>query len=136
MERSQIVFSEDKMTNLKEKLQPTDLVYHCRRKGAKNNWKSYELSNFTAVASLLKIYPEVVKKTVLPEQLLKNHNVTFLTVERNTRQPYNENFCLFRTLAVHLHDNEKMEEEETAKLLIIFSLRAKKGISQNVKVFK
>ena len=34
-----------------------------------------------------------------------------LTFERNTRQPYNENLCLFRALALHLHDKEKLEEE-------------------------
>ena len=34
-----------------------------------------------------------------------------LTFERNTRQPYNDNLCLFRALALHLHGNEKLEEE-------------------------
>ena len=51
------------------------------------------------------------KDTVLPEPLLKNHNVNCLTFERNTRQPYNDNLCLFRALALHLHGNEKLEEE-------------------------
>ena len=48
--------------------------------------------------------------TVLSEQVLKNHNVNCLTFERNTRQPYNDNLCLFRALALHLHGNEKLEE--------------------------
>ena len=52
------------------------------------------------------------KDTVLPELLLKNHNVNCLTFERNTRQPYNDNLCLFRALALHLHGNEKLEEEK------------------------
>ena len=56
------------------------------------------------------------KDTVLPEPLLRNHNVNCLTFERNTRQPYNDNLCLFRALALPLHGNEKLEEF-TSKIL-------------------
>ena len=66
-----------------------------------------------------KIYPWVVKKTVLPEPLLKNHNLNCLTFEKNTLQPYNDNLCLYRTLALHLNGNEKLEEE-TSKLFNFF----------------
>ena len=59
------------------------------------------------------------KDTVLPEPLLRNHNVNCLISERNTRQPYNDNLCLFRALALHLHGNEKLEEE-TSKIFNIF----------------
>ena len=55
------------------------------------------------------------KDAVLPEPLLKNPNVNCVTFEGNSRQPYNDNFCLFRALAVHLHGNEKLEEE-TSKI--------------------
>ena len=34
-----------------------------------------------------------------------------LTFEQTTRQPNNDNLCLFRALAFHLHGNEKMDEE-------------------------
>ena len=43
-----------------------------------------------------------------------------LTFERNTRQPYNDNFCFSRALALHLHGNELLEEEETSKLFNFF----------------
>ena len=59
------------------------------------------------------------KDTVLPEPLLKNHNVNCLTFERNTRQSYNDNIYLFRALALHLHGNEKLEEE-TSKFFNLF----------------
>ena len=59
------------------------------------------------------------KDTVLPKPLLKNHNVNCLTFERNTRQPYNDNLCLFGALALHLHGNEKLEEV-TSKIFNIF----------------
>ena len=56
------------------------------------------------------MYPWVVK-IVLPEPLLKNHNVNCRTFEKNTLQPYNDNLCLFRALALHLHGNKELEEE-------------------------
>ena len=59
------------------------------------------------------------KDTVLPEPHLKNHNVNCLTFERNTRQSYNDNLCLFRALALYLHGNEKLEEE-TSKIVNLF----------------
>ena len=59
------------------------------------------------------------KDTVLPEPLLKNWKVNCFTFERNTRQPYNDNLCLFRALALHLHGNEKLEEE-TSKIFKLF----------------
>ena len=55
------------------------------------------------------------KDAVLPESLLKNHTVNCLTYEQNTKKPYKDNLCLFRALALHLHGNERLEEE-TSKL--------------------
>ena len=59
------------------------------------------------------------KDTLLPEPLLKNHNVNCLTYEKNTLQPYNDSLCLFRALALHLHGNKKVEEE-TSKIFNLF----------------
>ena len=51
--------------------------------------------------------------------LLKNHTVNCLTFEKNTRKPYNDNVCLFRALALHLHGNERLQEE-TSMLFNLF----------------
>ena len=42
-----------------------------------------------------------------------------LTFERNTRQPYNDNLCLFRALALPLHVSKTLEEE-TSKIFKLF----------------
>ena len=60
------------------------------------------------------------KDTLLPEPLSKNQNVNCLTYEKNTLQTYNDNLCLFRALALHLHGNKKLEEQETSKIFNIF----------------
>ena len=59
------------------------------------------------------------KDAVLPESLLRNRSINCLTFEKNKRKPYNDNFCLFRALALHLHGNERLEEE-TSKLFSLF----------------
>ena len=59
------------------------------------------------------------RDAVLPESLLKNHTVNCLTYEQNTKKPYKNNLCLFRALALHLHGNERLEEE-TSKLFNLF----------------
>ena len=92
-----------------------DIVDVCTRERANTKWKFYKLTTLTIFASLLKDGPMGCKDTVLPEPLLKNHNVNCLTFERNTSQPYNDNLCLFRALALHLQGNEK-SEEETSKV--------------------
>ena len=57
--------------------------------------------------------------TVLPEPLLRNGIVNCLSFEKNTLQPYKDNLCLFRALALHLHGNKKLEED-TSKTFIFF----------------
>ena len=42
-----------------------------------------------------------------------------LTYEENTRKPYNDNLCLFKATALHLHGNGGLEEE-TSKIFTLF----------------
>ena len=70
-------------------------------------------------AALLRDIPMGCKDAVLPESLLRNPSIYCLIFERNTRQPYKDNLCLFRALALHLHGNERLEEE-TSKLFNLF----------------
>ena len=84
--------------------------------------QTYQLTIFASQilsTFLLKDVPMGCKNTVLPEPFLKNHNVKCLSFERNTRQPYNNNLCLFRALALHLYGNEELEEE-TSKTFKLF----------------
>ena len=91
----------DDFVNLKEKLQKMDIIDLCTRERARKKWKSYKLTNVRVFAALLKDIPMGCKDTVLPEPLLKNCNVNCLNFERNSSQPYNDNLCLFRAVALH-----------------------------------
>ena len=59
-----------------------------------------------------------------PESLLKNRTVNCLTYEQNTKKAYNDNLCLFRALALHLHGIDKRLEEETSKLFNLFLINS------------
>ena len=87
MEKSKLVCTPDDIVNLKEKIQKMDIIDFCTRERTNTKWKFYKLTNVTVFAALLKDIPMGCKDTVLPEPLLKNHNVNCLTFERNTRQP-------------------------------------------------
>ena len=59
------------------------------------------------------------KDAILPESLLRNPSIYCLTYEQNTKKTYKGNLFLFRALALHLHGNERLEEE-TSNLFNIF----------------
>ena len=92
-------------------------------------WRFYKLTNLTVFAALLKDVPMGCKDAVLPEPLLRNGTINCLTFEENTRQPYNDNLCLFRALALHIHGNQRLEEE-TSKLFNFFIIKID-GLSPN-----
>ena len=110
----------DDFTNLKEKLQKMDTVDLCTRERANTKWQFYKLTTLRVFAALLKDVPMGCKDSVLPEPLLENQIVNCLTYEQNTKKPYKDNLCLFRALALHLHGNKRLEEEELSKIFIIF----------------
>ena len=127
MERAKLVCTQADMTNQKDRMQRMDIVDLCTRERANTKWKFYKLTNLTIFVSLLIDVPMGCKDTVLPEPLLRFGNVKCLTFEKNTRQPHNDNLCLFRALALHLHGNEKLEEE-TSKIFNIFLNNMRKEI--------
>ena len=123
LEQSKLESNRDDMSKLKEILKKTDVIESCTKERSNTKWRFFKLTNLTIFAALLKDIPIGCKDAVLPESLLKNHTVNCLTFEKNTRKPYNDNLCLFRALALHLHGNERLEEE-TSKLFNLFLINS------------
>ena len=96
------------------------------------NVKSLKLTNLTIFAALFKDVPIGCKDTVLLEPLSRNCNVNCLTFEKNRLQSYNNNLCLFRALALHLHGNKKLEEETSKN----FNLLLKNGEERELQKFQ
>ena len=119
LDRSKLVCTHDDLAKLKDFLNQTDVIESCNRERSNTRWRFYKLTNLTVFAALPKDVPMECKNAVLPERLLKNHTINCLTFEESTRQPYNDNLCLFRALALHLHGSQRLEEE-TSKLFNSF----------------
>ena len=109
--------------------QHIDFIESCSRKRLNTKWRFYKLTNLTVFAALLTDVPTGCKNAVLPEPLLENCTINRLTFEENTRQPYNDNLCLFRALALHLHGKQRLEEK-TSKLFKLFFNKTD-GLSPN-----
>ena len=82
-------------------------------------WRFYKLTFVTIFAALLKAVPIGCKEAVLAKPLLKKHTINCLIFEKNTRQPFKDNMCLFDALALHLQGNQRLEEE-TFKIIDFF----------------
>ena len=123
------MFTHDYLANLKDFLNKTDVIESCSRERMNIKWRFYKLTYLTVFAALLKDVPMGRKNAVLPKPLLRNGTINCLTYEKNTRQPTNDNLCLFRVLALHLHGTQRMEAETSN----LFNLLIKKmdGLSPN-----
>ena len=108
---SKFVCTHDDLAKLKDFFNKTDVTESCRRGRMNTKWRFYKLTNLTLFAALLKDVPTECMDAVLPEPLLKNHTINYLTFEENTRQLYNDNLCLFPDFAHHLRGNQRLEEE-------------------------
>ena len=102
--RSELVCTRDDLAKLKDFINKTDVIESCSREWLRTEWKFYKLTNLTVFAALLKDVPMGCKDAVLLKPLLKNWTIKCLTFEESTRQPYNDNLCLFRALVLHFND--------------------------------
>ena len=125
LEQSNLVSSKDDMAKLKEILKKTDVIGSCTKERSNTKWRFFKVTNLAIFAALLRDIPMGSKDAIVLESLLKNHTVNCLTFEGNTRKPYNDNFCLFRAVALHLFGHERLEEE-TSKLFTLFLINSTK----------
>ena len=100
-------------------MKKTEVIESCAKERSNTKWMFFKLTNLTIFAALLKDIPMGCKDAVLPESLLRNPSIYCLTYQQNTKKTYQDNLCLFRVLALHLHGNERLEEE-TSKLFNLF----------------
>ena len=123
LEQSKIASNKEDTAKLKVTLKETDVIESCTKERSSTKCMFFKLTNLTIFAALLRDIPMDSKGAVLPESLLKNRTVNCLTYEQNTKELYKDNLCLFRALALHLHGNERLEEE-TSELFIHFLINS------------
>ena len=111
LHRSKLVCTRDDLAELKNFLNKTDVIESCSRKGMNTKSRLYKLTNLNIFAVLLEDIPMGCRDAVLTEYLMRIGTINCLTFEENARQPYNNNLCLFRTHALHLYGNQRLENE-------------------------
>ena len=119
VEQSKFVSNKDDIAKLEEILKKTGVIESCTKERSNTKWRFFKLTNLTVFSALLRDIPLGCKDAVLPESILRSRTINCLTFEKNTRKPYNDNLCLFRALALHLHGNERLLEQ-TSKLFNLF----------------
>ena len=78
--------------------------------GSFTNWQIWQFLQLYS-----NMYPWVVKILFCLNRSWKIKMWIALLTNRTRKKPYKDNLCLFRTLALHLHGNERLEEE-TSKI--------------------
>ena len=129
LDRSKVVCTHDHLAKLKVFLNQTDVIDACSRESMNTKRRFYKLTNLIVFAALLKDIPMACKDAVLPELLLRIGTIKCLTYGEKTRQPCNDNLCLIRALALHLHGTHRLEVE-TSELFNLF-INKMDGISPN-----
>ena len=129
LDRSKFVCTYEDLAKVNDFLNKTDATESCGRERINTKWNFYKLTNLTVFAALLRNVLMGCKNAVLPEPLLKSHTINCLTYKESTRQPYNDNLCLFRPLTFLLHGIQRLEEE-TSKLFNFF-INKMDGLSPN-----
>ena len=129
LDRSKLVYTHDDLAKLKDFLNKIEVMESCGRERMNTKWRFYKLTNLTVFAALLKKVPMGCQDVVLLEPLLRNGTINCLTFKEKTRQPKNDNLCLFRAPALHLHGNQRLEGE-TSKLFNLI-INKMDGLSPN-----
>ena len=99
-------------------LSNTNLIEDCTKELANGKRKLCTLTNVTFFLFYGKKCNEVPGRSTA-RATYKKHIVDYLTCEKTTRKPDSDKVCLLRALALHLHGNEKLEEE-TPKVITLF----------------
>ena len=88
-----------------------DFIKSCSRGRINTECRFNHFTILKGFAVLHKNVPQGSKEAVLLEILLKNCAINCLTFQENKRQLNDSNLCCFCSLALHLHDNQKLEEK-------------------------
>ena len=121
-------------TKIKNLLSNTDVMESCRRP-SQHKMEVLQADECYNFCSISQKSSRGLQRHLLPDPLLKNHSVKCLTFEENTRKPYNDKLCFFRSLALHLSRNERLQEV-TSKFFNLFLKKKQQGlILQILEVF-
>ena len=112
LNRAFLLSNKNDLLNLQNKIEKLDLIETCTKEHQNSKWRFTIITNVTVFVALLTNIPMGCTDSPLPEPLLRNPEVNCL-VSNGHNEPYNDNLCLFRAIAIHLFGSVDVEPNAT-----------------------
>ena len=112
LDRAFLVSNKNDLLNLQNEIEKLDFVETCTQERQNSKWRFTAIANVTVFVALLTNIPMGCTDSPLPEPLLRNPEVNCL-VSNGHNEPYNDNLCLFRAIAIHLFRSVDVEPNAT-----------------------
>ena len=112
LDRAFLLSNRNDLLNIQNEIEKLDLIETCTQERQNLKWRFTVITNVTVFAALLTNIPMGCTDTPLPEPLLRNPEVN-CHVSNGHDEPYNDNLCLFRAIALHLFGSIDVEPNAT-----------------------
>ena len=126
-----VVENSGDLASLKSQLDGVNFIESVTSQHPDTKWKFYRLTNVSIIATLIHGVPMGCSGIILPDYLTTNPHITTLTQDAN-RHPINDNFCIFRALALHKSAGTVLSaevEHETRRMAEVCIARMNKNIA-------
>ena len=108
LDRAFLLSNRNDLLNIQNEIEKVDLIEACTQERQNSKWRFTVITNVTVFAALLTNIPMGCTDSPLPEPLLRNPEVNCL-LSNGHDEPYNDNLCLFRAIAIHLFGSVDVE---------------------------
>ena len=108
LDRAFLLSNRNDLLNIQKEIEKLDLIETCTQERQNSKWRFTVITNVTVFAALLTNIPMGCTDSPLPEPLLRNPEVNCL-LSNGHDEPYNDNLCLFRAIAIHLFGSVDVE---------------------------
>ena len=112
LDQAFLLSNRNDVLSLQNKIEKLDLIETCTKERQNSKWRFTVITNVTVFAALLTNIPMSCNDTPLPQPMLRNPEFNCL-VSNGHDEPYNDNFCLFRAIAIHLFGSIDVEPNTT-----------------------
>ena len=108
LDRAFLLSNRNDLLNIQNEIEKLNLIETCTQERQNSKWRFKVITNVTVFAALLTNIPMGCTDSPLPEPLLRNPEVNCL-LSNGHDEPYNDNLCLFRAIAIHLFGSVDVE---------------------------
>ena len=110
LDRAFLLSNKNDFLNIKNEIENFYLIETCTQERQNSKWRFILITNVTVFAALLTNIPIGCTDSPLSEPLLRSPEVNRL-LSNGHDEPYNDNLCLFRAIAIHLFGSVDVEPQ-------------------------